>query len=905
MPTISIETISAYANCPRKSFLIMQGKKGKFHEYTKIIQKHKEKTENNYLDHLRDNNKTIDDFITSGLLSEKEILTNVILESDNLIAENFLLHKIKDVKNYHEPIWIIGTYKIEKQHRLILHYIGHILSKHQDVFPKIGWIITPKLKARKVKLNDNENQLFDALESIKTWSTSSVEPPTHLNKHCQQCQFQKSCKIIAERENNLSLIGLNSKQIRKYETKGIFTVKQIAYLYKPRKRKKRSKNPPPIIHKPELRALAIRDQKIYIEEVPEIVREPIELYLDVEGLPDLDFYYQIGIVTLQNGESNYHVFWANTISDEESMWRKCYEFLRKHPPDTPIYHYGHYDARALHRLINRYSNNTNDSSEYSDLRLINVSKLIYGKVYYPTYSNKLKEIGVYLGLQWSNQDSSGLRSIVWRMLWEASKKEKYKNLITVYNYEDCRNLNLVVDNLTMSLSSVNETENIDFASNFKQDQAMAESELAYQLKKVLEFSYFGYDKNKIVFQKQEKKDKKITFSKKGYQGQRKIKPKVQKTVQVTQGEHCPKCGCQLSLSQNYISKRLIIDLKLTSKGIKKTIIHYVGYKDYCRSCGAYYAPPDIRKYAPMQLYGHKFMSFIAYHRVALKLPYSHIAEMIKEQFNETLPVASFSGYIRKFASYYTNSEEQLLQQLLKSPFIHADETTVSVLGINWYVWVFTDEKYVIFKLRETRESSIVHDFFNSYEGVVISDFYSAYNSLNCKQQKCWVHLIRDMNTDLLSEPSDFEYQTFVNHTRDLLIPIMKTIQKYGLKKWYLNKFKKEVDKFYKKAVNGILYKSDLTRKYQNRFLKNRDSLFTFLEQDGIPWHNNAAERAIRPLAKQRTISSSFSESVLTSYLLLLGLRQTCVFQKKSFFKFLFSGETNLDLFQKSRTPKKH
>ena len=42
--------------------------------------------------------------------------------------------------------------------------------------------------------------------------------------------------------------------------------------------------------------------------------------------------------------------------------------------------------------------------------------------------------------------------------------------------------------------------------------------------------------------------------------------------------------------------------------------------------------------------------------------------------------------------------------------------------------------------------------------------------------------------------------------------------------------------------------------YQKRFDRYRDSLFTFLTQDGIPWENNMAERAIRQLAVQRKIS---------------------------------------------------
>ena len=96
------------------------------------------------------------------------------------------------------------------------------------------------------------------------------------------------------------------------------------------------------------------------------------------------------------------------------------------------------------------------------------------------------------------------------------------------------------------------------------------------------------------------------------------------------------------------------------------------------------------------------------------------------------------------------------------------------------------------------------------------------------------------------------------------------------------------------------YKSELVSKYQERFVRYQASLFTFLEQDGIPWQNNTAERALRHLTIQEKISGYFHESLMPDYLRLLGIRQACRFQGKSFFKFLFSGETDIDQFQRSR-----
>src|SRR4029077_2409554 len=121
-----------------------------------------------------------------------------------------------------------------------------------------------------------------------------------------------------------------------------------------------------------------------------------------------------------------------------------------------------------------------------------------------------------------------------------------------------------------------------------------------------------------------------------------------------------------------------------------------------------------------------------------------------------------------------------------------------------------------------------------------------------------------------------------------------------LKTYHLRKFLKDVDRFYDKNITGREYTSEPVRTYQKRFDRYRDSLFTFLTLDGIPWENNMAERASRQLAVQRKISNTFSKRVAPQYLLLLAISQTCRFQKKSFLKFLLSKETDVDQSRRTR-----
>src|SRR5262249_34227874 len=93
--------------------------------------------------------------------------------------------------------------------------------------------------------------------------------------------------------------------------------------------------------------------------------------------------------------------------------------------------------------------------------------------------------------------------------------------------------------------------------------------------------------------------------------------------------------------------------------------------------------------------------------------------------------------------------------------------------------------------------------------------------------------------------------------------------------------------------------------YQERLTKNRDRLFTFLGHDSVPWNNNSAEHAVKHFAYYRKVSDGqMTEPGLSDYLVLLSVYQTCKYKGVSFFKFLLSGERDMDKFIESRGKKR-
>ena len=102
-----------------------------------------------------------------------------------------------------------------------------------------------------------------------------------------------------------------------------------------------------------MKALAIREKKLHIVGSPEIKIEGTPVYLDVEALPDRDFYYLIGI-RIESGDSVVqHSLWADSLSDEGDIWR---EFLSKltEIQNPVLIHYGSFESVFLKRMSERH-----------------------------------------------------------------------------------------------------------------------------------------------------------------------------------------------------------------------------------------------------------------------------------------------------------------------------------------------------------------------------------------------------------------------------------------------------------------------------------------------------------------------------------------------------------------------
>ena len=130
--------------------------------------------------------------------------------------------------------------------------------------------------------------------------------------------------------------------------------------------------------------------------------------------------------------------------------------------------------------------------------------------------------------------------------------------------------------------------------------------------------------------------------------------------------------------------------------------------------------------------------------------------------------------------------------------------------------------------------------------------------------------------------------------------IIETIDRYGLKKYHLNNHKSQVDRFFKRILDEG-YASESAQKFQQRFRKYKEKLFTFLDYDGVPWNNNNAEHMIKRVVKlRRRIKGVTTAKGAREYLVLLSIYETLRLRNMSFLDFLVSGCLDIDEYVERR-----
>jgi predicted RecB family nuclease len=790
------------------------------------------------------------------------LLLDATIEDHTLLIRFDALQKedgMSQLGDFHYiPVMFDDAERPRRQQKELLELYGVIIGDLQGRQPDIGMLIHGQsCTIQRIRLNLSEHGTQQVLQEIKEIQSTGTPQHLMLNSHCQICEFHQRCQEEATAKDDLSLLrGLSQKEIRKYNRRGIFTVTQLSCTFRPPKRSKRAQQQKSQSHNPALQALAIRDQRIYVLGTPHLPHAATRIYFDIEGVPDRQFAYLLGMIVERNGTEERHSFWANSQAEEPQLFQQFLDVVDLHQ-DACLYAYGSYEVAFLRRMIKE-----SGKEELGDkilARVVNVLSIVYTHIYFPTYSNSLKDIGRYLGFSWTDSHASGIQSTVWRKRWEESGSARFKDTLTTYNMEDCVALGKVTEFLysicpdqpalsptqtvTHPDQHVSHVEEISLPSSRPEwcRTEFAVPDFAF----INERAYFDYQRDRVFI-------------------------RTNKTLKRRRSRRRSRQG-----KKNLRANRSI-------------------ERHRCSGCEMRFLPHD---YLRLDAHFHSLKSWAMYEHVAHRASFSNITQKIQDYFGFPVFNPDVLSFKRLLSQYYAETYQRLLDKLVGGATIHADETEVHLKKEGkGYVWVFTNQEEVVFMYRPSREGSFLHDLFKGFCGVLISDFYAPYDSLACEQQKCLIHLIRDFNRDIQGNPWDEDLKTLASTFGHLLHTIIATVDQYGLRRKHLGKHRPDVERFFQ-IIGRQVYRSEVAEGYRRRLLQYQDKLFTFLDHDGVPWNNNNAEHAVKRFAYYREVADGeFSEAGLSQYLVLLSIYLTCQYKEVNFLQFLLSQETDIDAY---------
>ena len=328
-------------------------------------------------------------------------------------------------------------------------------------------------------------------------------------------------------------------------------------------------------------------------------------------------------------------------------------------------------------------------------------------------------------------------------------------------------------------------------------------------------------------------------------------------------ESCPECGT--GLSGGWVQRtREVIDLPVTPA----EVIEHLFVARICPLCDKRRLLQEPLKGLAMgrRRLGPNLMSLIVTLREEGRLPVRSIQWYLQTVHQLKLSVGAIIEVVHAAAQRAQPVVAEMFKRIRGSPVVHADETGWREDGVNGYVWTFSTptERYF---LRRGRGKGVVDEVLGEFpgqgdgmlfSGVLVSDFYAAYSHYPGLKQRCWVHLLRDIDEFEALYPQDTGLGRWATAVRQLYdrgkasadypSPLASADQ-LMLEKLLLSLCQPF-------SNDDTAPQAKLCRRIE-RFIKE---LFVFVSHPGVPADNNAAERSLRHLVVSRKISGAPSGS---------------------------------------------
>ena len=375
-------------------------------------------------------------------------------------------------------------------------------------------------------------------------------------------------------------------------------------------------------------------------------------------------------------------------------------------------------------------------------------------------------------------------------------------------------------------------------------------------------------------QKKAKKGKRKRGGQKGHKGhqQQMLSPKDEKMIL----PGICKCG-RYDLSPDTIEP-YYTHQHIELPEIQMDVTHFILHKGKCNHCGR-----TVRAEIPKDYqsgYGPRFSAMIA------ELSGSHGAsrQTVQDFCHSVLGVPISVGGIQCILDRASEALKPLYdeigQQVRTAAVNHIDETSWFQSGKLKWLWTMVNHAVAFFMLHPNRSKQAFDQLVEDWKGILVSDNYGVYVSWVNSRQTCLAHYIRKAKA--LTERKDESVIRFGENVRKHLQQLCHWAKAPPSKKQWTT--------FYSEfLLNLLLFEGadDDAGRLARSLLGEIDSLWVFLEENGVDPTNNRAERALRFGVLWRKRSNGTQSDKGNRWVeRILSVRQTCRIKKLPLFPVL-------------------
>jgi polyhydroxyalkanoate synthesis regulator phasin len=318
---------------------------------------------------------------------------------------------------------------------------------------------------------------------------------------------------------------------------------------------------------------------------------------------------------------------------------------------------------------------------------------------------------------------------------------------------------------------------------------------------------------------------------------------------------CPHCRTQLADVQRH--QRVVEDI-VPSKVITTCYHTTSGYCPGCRrvvESRATEQPPAAD--LPHAQLGLNTLATAGVMRVCYRLPLRQIARFFAQLPGLQISPGAIVKQIKRLGKWLGKQYDRLKLALRLAGVVHADETGWRTNGQNGHLWTLTNAHHTLYHVDRSRAGPVIVDLLGKAFGadgqVLVSDFYGVYDQFDAAQQKCLVHLLRELRETLAKRPELAGHAFFTRCKRLVqdMLRLKKRRDALGKEK-YARQVKQLEDRL--ATLARCTWNDADADRLTARLKKHEKKLTTFLHHAQVDGTNNAAERALRPAVVMRKIT---------------------------------------------------